>query len=765
MQSILVAAGANNEGRVGAEKVEDRQASSRDEVNRAIELAAGYLERACGPDGKFAYKVDIGTGRESASYDIIRHAGAMYALALMNRSRPDRQAVEALLRAAAFLRQNYIGPGVRPGQLVVWSKPIARRSHSRNYAELGGTGLGLVALAEARQADPKIVPIEDLQALGRFALFLQRDDGSFVSKYRPETGPVPYWESLYYPGEAALGFVALYETDHSREWLTAAGKALSYLARTRAGLTTLPADHWALIATARLLPYSDQIASTIRREELVRHAAQICNSMLREQFRGSAASGVDGAFDPTGLTAPAATRLEGLLAALEFLPTGELRDRIETAAGYGIGFLLRMQVGSGPHVGGMPGAFAAGAGASKIRIDYVQHALCAWLRYQQSFRSIEAATSPTTGHDHGHIRILFGGDSDFGESYQDQYQKEGAGNILAERGYDYGIVNLSRLLQAVDYRILNLETPLTLHRDSSLKGKDYLHYSDPVKGPAVFGRFGPITYSLANNHTLDQGEVGLGDTLAALKRAGAHYFGAGKDLADATKPFVQEFRVDDTSFTVAVFGGLEHSKKYEEQYRFYASADYPGVAPIDATALESAIRDLRRQTPHAYVIYFMHSLENYEWKTSEQAATAHALRNAGVDLVVGSGAHMMQEIEYDGNQWIFYGIGNFLFNASGRYAQYHAPPYGLPLVVDFSIDDNGLQTDLRVYPIVSDNKLTNYQPRFLSGVELRVVDALLAEKSRWNAADRAAVKSGKDDVGFYLQFSRPHRASLAMNPF
>ena len=158
------------------------------EVSHAIALAGGYLERACGPDGKFAYKVDIGSGKESPSYDIVR-AGAMYGLATPNRSHPDRQAVAALVRAARFLQQNYIGPGIRPGQLVIWSQPLADspegRSSSKSrerYAELGGTGLGLVALAAAREVDPNSVPLEELQALGRFALFLQRDDGRFVHK-------------------------------------------------------------------------------------------------------------------------------------------------------------------------------------------------------------------------------------------------------------------------------------------------------------------------------------------------------------------------------------------------------------------------------------------------------------------------------------------------------------------------------------------------------------------------------------------------------
>ena len=246
-----------------------------------------------------------------------------------------------------------------------------------------------MALTETRQVEPKSVPIEDLQALGRFLLFLQKDDGSFINQYGTERMPAQNPDWLFYPGEAALGLISLYEVDHSREWLIAAGKGLSFLAKSRVGLSKVPADHWALIATAKLFPYCDQnLCPGSSREELMQHAIQICNSIAREQFRGAAAVGLDGAFDSVGRPALVAACLEGLLAALEFLPkdepnTVELRQRIDTVAGRGIAFLLRMQIRAGPYSGGMPGAFAMRVlDSAEIRIDYVQHALCAWLRYE-----------------------------------------------------------------------------------------------------------------------------------------------------------------------------------------------------------------------------------------------------------------------------------------------------------------------------------------------------------------------------------------------
>jgi hypothetical protein len=359
-------------------------------VSHAIELAGRYLESACGETGRFAYRLDPNSGQLSSSYNIVRHAGAMYALAMLNGSHPDRKAVDAAIRAAAFMRANYIGPDARSNALVVWSRPLPAISD----AGLGATGLGLVALTGLDRVVPNAVPLADLEGLGRFIVFLQRSDGSFTSKYSPGSGLVTDWDSLYYPGEAALGLIFLYELDHRSEWLAAAGKALAYLARSRARVQDMPPDHWAVIATARLLPHCRQGDCPVSRAELIEHAARICDRFLRDQVGNAADARLDGGFDAAGRTTPSAIRLEGLLAALEFLPddASGRRAGIEAAVERGIAFLLRTQITNGPYAGGMPAA-VSGVGSilradprtSDIRIDYVQHALSAWLRYQKMF--------------------------------------------------------------------------------------------------------------------------------------------------------------------------------------------------------------------------------------------------------------------------------------------------------------------------------------------------------------------------------------------
>jgi hypothetical protein len=81
------------------------------------------------------------------------------------------------------------------------------------------------------------------------------------------------------------------------------------------------------------------------------------------------------------------------LAALNILaPDHEGRKHTDTAVPRGLSFLLRAQISEGEFIGGFPGAVAKidedvpdadklNRLATKVRIDYVQHALSAMIQY------------------------------------------------------------------------------------------------------------------------------------------------------------------------------------------------------------------------------------------------------------------------------------------------------------------------------------------------------------------------------------------------
>jgi hypothetical protein len=326
------------------------------------------------------------------------------------------------------------------------------------------------------------------------------------------------------------------------------------------------------------------------------------------------------------------------------------------------------------------------------------------------------------------LRVLFAGDLGWGESYQDAYEKAGKGHILKAKGYDYSLEKLEPLLKSAQVVVANLETPVAQTRTSPFTGqKDYIHYSDPVQTPAALLRHNINVVGLANNHTVDLGQEGLTQTLATLSAKGVATFGAGMNEEGARAPWHRTFQVGSQSFSLYVLTAFEYREaEYDTKYQFYAKPNRPGVASIDLTALKHQVETIRKADKKAFVVYFPHWGQNYKWRNAEQTATAHGAIDAGVDLVLGHGAHMMGEIEQYKDHWIAYSIGNFVFNSAGRFAKNGVDPFGLPAVLEVAASG---ALSLELHPIVSDNALTQYQPRPVNAEEFDQAKAALLKHS------------------------------------
>ena len=371
-------------------------------LETAIQRSANYLSNACEADGKFIYRVNLNPRvRVPPRYNILRHAGTIYSLAMAFNHHPDEITKAAMIRAGRFLKHQTIRP--LPGRrdlLAVWTNPHLSLRSEPVQAKLGGTGLGLVALLSIEKIKPGETSIADLRKLGNFLRYMQKSDGSFYSKYIPdEGGRSKRWKSLYYPGEAALGLLMLYEHDPSVVWLDAAADAVAHLARMRANQTEVEADHWALLATAKLLPIYERSKQPLPVEDIRKHAVQICRSILKKADQLATNASTYGCFTGDGRTTPTATRLEGLLAALSFLSPEyeDLRHRMTANVKKGIFFLLGAQVAKGEYAGAIPRAVhplpqnhpgftqSFNRRVTEVRIDYVQHALSAMIQYQRIF--------------------------------------------------------------------------------------------------------------------------------------------------------------------------------------------------------------------------------------------------------------------------------------------------------------------------------------------------------------------------------------------
>ena len=367
-----------------------------DDVQMAINRSANYLMKNTNADGMFEYLINMNPAiKVNGKYNILRHSGAMYAMSMYYQLHPDDHIRSAVKRAGKYLRDEAIDtlPG-KENMLAVLSKPHDSQGEEPLQAKLGGTGLGLVALLSLEDITPGSTPVADLRKLGQFLVYMQREDGSFSSKYIPSEGGVnDDWQSLYYPGEAILGLLMLYEKDSSAIWFDSASKALAYLARSRKNNTDVPADHWALLATEKMLSLKNKEKRVVPGELLIDHAVQICDAILKRQINEPERPAYDGGFSTDGRTTPAATCLEGLMAAGSFLPRDhEIRKRIDFAVHRGVAFLLNVQIKEGPFAGAFPRsvgrlnqntpeAVVFNNRATEVRIDYVQHALSAMIQY------------------------------------------------------------------------------------------------------------------------------------------------------------------------------------------------------------------------------------------------------------------------------------------------------------------------------------------------------------------------------------------------
>jgi len=360
-------------------------------------------------------------------------------------------------------------------------------------------------------------------------------------------------------------------------------------------------------------------------------------------------------------------------------------------------------------------------------------------------------TAPDTIVGPERFEFLFVGDTSFCEGYQERLARQGGTNILEAEGYEYSFEKLAPLLAQADLVIANLETPLTDLHASPLAGKkQYIHAGDVVRTPAVLGKHNVNAVSLSNNHTLDYGVEGLRQSLQVLRQHGMQPFGAGPSESEASRPFRVDLKLGGNDFRILVASGFEHRDSYEEKFAFYADGEQGGVNHWTPGEAAEQIGRLRRLEPRATIVAFPHWGENYAWKTEKQTELARAMIDAGADLVLGHGAHQVQEIERYRGRWVVYGLGNLVFNSPGRYAETDAVPFSFAAQITVTEKNGTAALSLKLYPIFSDNRLTNYRPRLVTEDEFRDVGELLVRYSPQPALLLDKLSPGHDETGRFF---------------
>ena len=360
----------------------------------------------------------------------------------------------------------------------------------------------------------------------------------------------------------------------------------------------------------------------------------------------------------------------------------------------------------------------------------------------------------------GRLDILFVGDTAFGEGYQRDRASLGLDNILESRGYLACFEGLTGLLAQADLVVANLETPLS-HRDppAGSPATRWRHKGDPGRSATALRTLGLRAVCLANNHAGDLGAAGVTDTLAVLNRWDIVGFGAGQTQAEARAPLMIE-STGENPLRCAVVAGDAGRRAGALRHGPGSGRPTQGVAAAVTAALrvgnvQAGLNGLERSGRRFPVVAFPHWGANYLWASPLQRRLATRLLGAGADLILGHGAHCLQEIERQAGRWIVYSLGNFMFPSPGRYRRFKAPPYSLAARLRLAADADGRThiAGLRLYPIVSDNRRTDYRPRPVTQDEAMVVQRLFAER----CPATAGLPWRSDRAGIHIDLISPRR--------
>lgn len=243
------------------------------------------------------------------------------------------------------------------------------------------------------------------------------------------------------------------------------------------------------------------------------------------------------------------------------------------------------------------------------------------------------------------------------------------GDVLTSRTVDRKMVaagdfrspwlSVGEKLAAADLAFGNFEGTIAHDAAPRSGGTSFVSRVKVIEG----FRFAGLDFlSLANNHIGDFGTRTLVETRDLIRDAGIATAGAGANEAEAREPAIIErhgVRFAFVSFNAVVGPPV-------------ATADGPGAVwihmapwnPFRQSDLDGVARDVREARKRAdVVIVYPHWGQEYVAKpNADQMRVAHALIDAGADMVIATHPHWVQGAEIYKGRLIAYSLGNFVFD-------------------------------------------------------------------------------------------------------
>ena len=295
---------------------------------------------------------------------------------------------------------------------------------------------------------------------------------------------------------------------------------------------------------------------------------------------------------------------------------------------------------------------------------------------QRKLAAADAKPAPRTAPPPGaRVRIRAVGDVMLGSSFPE--------GLLPPDDGAASLANVASLLRDADLTFVNLEGPLCDNGETKKCRKGGNCYA--FRSPTHYGNYlkdvGVDLASTANNHSGDFGELCRRETEATLDKLGIAWSGPPGSVATVER---NGLRIGMVAFHTS------------------AACNY-----LNDTASAAALVRSAKQNHDVVLVSFHGGAEGGKALNIPQGSElffgenrgnlrlfTHAVIDAGADLVLGHGPHVVRAMEFYKDRLIVYSMGNFAtygtFNLKG--------PQGLGLVVDVELDAQGRFRAGRILP-------------------------------------------------------------------
>jgi len=244
------------------------------------------------------------------------------------------------------------------------------------------------------------------------------------------------------------------------------------------------------------------------------------------------------------------------------------------------------------------------------------------------------------------VTIAFGGDASF----------EGLSTAVVSN--TTGLLSaITPVMSAADIAMVNVET--AIGTGGTAVNKQFT-FQAPAQALDSLSAAGVDVVTMANNHGMDFGKEGFADTLRIKAEGKMPIIGIGADSTEAYAPYVQE--VHGQRIGIIAANDIYPSSMVNW---WTAAPGVPGIASAEEAhqdQLAQAVQDAR-PTVNTLAVYLHFGTEKETCPNARQKELVDLLISAGADIVVGTHAHRLQGIGYQGDQLVAFGLSNFIFKA------------------------------------------------------------------------------------------------------